>query len=92
MNGSNTTTRNRNRIFPLAVAGSILAALSCTLYVMTQTCGLFHAFGWVAFELARPVISAVLQSVSAHLCGPSLPQHVLQTVASNWSVMGVLAS
>ena len=91
MNRPNTTTRNRNHIVRLAVAGSILAVLSCTLYVMTQTCGLFHAFGWVAFELARPVISAVLQSVSAHLCGPSLSQHLLQSVASNWTVLCVLA-
>jgi hypothetical protein len=88
----NTTTRSRNRIAQLVVAGSILAALSCTLYVMSQSCPLFHALGWAAFELARPVISAVLQSVSAHLCGPSLSQHVLQTVASNWPLLSALAS
>ena len=90
MNTPNTTIRSRN-LFQLAAAGSLLAALSCTLYVMTQSCGLVHAFGWVAFELARPVISAVLQFASAHLCGPSLSQHVLQMVAANWPLLSVLA-
>lgn len=91
MNTPNTTTQSRNRIVELAVAGSLLAVLSCTLYVMTQSCGLVHAFGWVAFELARPVISAVLQFASAHLCGPSLSQHVLQMVASDWPLLSALA-
>ena len=91
MNTPNTTTRSRN-LFQLAVAGSLLAALSCTLYLMTQSCGFVHAFGWVAFELARPVISAVLQFASAHLCGPSVSQHVLQMVASDWPLFSALAS
>ena len=91
MNAPNTTTtRSRNPI-QLAVIGSILATVSCTLYVMTQSCALLHAFGWAAFELARPVISAVLQTVSAHLCGASLSQHVLQMVAANWPLLSVLA-
>jgi hypothetical protein len=59
---------------------------------MTQSCSLFHAFGWAAFELARPVISAVLQTASAQLCGGSAAsQHVLQMVASDWPLLSVLA-
>jgi hypothetical protein len=55
---------------------------------MAQGCDLLCAIGWVAFELVRPIISAALQTVPAHLCGcSSSVQQLLQIVASNWPLL-----
>jgi hypothetical protein len=92
MNRANTHFQRGNRVVELALVGFILAALSCRLYVMGQGCEIVHAVGWVAFELARPVLSAAIQSAPAHLCSCScFAQQLLQIVASNWAVLCVLA-
>ena len=77
----------------LVVAGFVLATLSCSLYgIAAEACGLLHSIGWVALELARPAILEAWQCVPAHFCaGSSLLQHFLQVVASNWTLLCVVA-
>jgi len=92
MNTPSIPSATRQRAAKLALLAFSLASLSCTLFLMTQGCDLLHAAGWAALELARPVISALLQSIPAHLCGcSSFAQSLLQIVATNWPVLGALA-
>jgi hypothetical protein len=88
MNRPQPLSRSHNRKVELVFLAFALAAPSCTLYVMAQGCDLLHGIGWVALELARPVISAALRCVPAHLCGCSgFAQHLLQIVASDWPLL-----
>ncbi len=89
----NTHSRNRKPIVKVAIAGFLLATLFCALRgVAAQECLLFHNLGWVALEVVRPAASAAWQSAPAHLCERStLLQHLLQIVASNWPLLGVIA-
>jgi hypothetical protein len=89
----NTHSRNRQPIVKVAIAGFLLATLFCMLRgVAAQECFLFHNLAWVALEVVRPAISAAWQSAPAHLCERStLLQHLLQIVASNWPLLGVIA-
>ena len=90
MNGPYTRQQNRSRkpFIELSLIALVLAAPSYTLYLVSQACDLLHNVAWVAFELARPIISAALQCVPAHFCGCSdLAQHLLQIVASSWTLL-----
>ena len=89
----NTHSRNRKPIVKVAIAGFLLATLFCVLRgVAAQECLLFHNLAWVALEVVRPAASAAWQSAPAHLCERStLLQHLLQIVASNWPLLGVIA-
>jgi hypothetical protein len=89
----NTHSRNQKPIVKAAIVGLLLAALFCMLRgVAVQECFLVHNLAWVALEVVRPAISAAWQSAPAHLCERStLLQHLLQIVASNWPLLGVIA-
>ena len=89
----NTHSRNQKPIVKVAIAGFLLATLFCMLRgVAVQECFLFHNVAWVALEAVQPAVSAAWQSAPAHLCERStLLQHLLQILASDWPLLGVIA-
>jgi len=85
------TTRNRKSLVEAAFIAFPLAALFYMLHrEPSQECHLVHNTAWLAFKLLRPALSAVWQSVPAHLCEGSSFLHLLQIVASIWQPLCVL--
>jgi hypothetical protein len=74
------------------VAGFALATLSCEGDVPAEGCRLFYNLAWSSFQILRPAILAVWQSVPRYICcDPTSLQHLLQIVASIWPLAGIMA-
>ena len=87
-----TDSQNCKPIIDVAIAGPVLATLSCKLDVTAQGCSLLEKAVWVALEVLRPAILAAWQSVPECLCQDSrFLQHVLQIVACIRPLLCVLA-
>ena len=87
-----TDSRNSKPIIDVAIAGPVLATLSCKLDVMAQACSLLGKAAWAALDVLRPLILAAWQSLPACLCQDSrFLQHVLQIVACTRPLLCILA-
>jgi hypothetical protein len=87
-----TYSRNSKPIIDVAIAGQVLATLSCKFDVMAQGCSLLEKAAWTALDVLRPVILAAWQSLPSCLCQDSrFLQHVLQLVAFIWPLLCVVA-
>ena len=73
-------------------AGFALTTLSWEVDVPVEGCRVFHNLAWSAFQILRPAILAVWQSVPTYICGDSTSlQHLLQIVASIWPLACIRA-
>jgi len=67
------------------IGGCALSILTCQVVASVEGCGLFYNLAWSAFQILRPAILAVWQSVPMYICGDSTSlQRLMQVVASIW--------
>jgi hypothetical protein len=88
-----TDSRNRKVLVRLAIFGIAVAILVISLdRAAAHGCHLLKETAWVVVEILRPLLLAGWHGVSTCLRENSrVLQNLLQIVASNWPLLGVMA-